>query len=132
MRLPPNLINCAGRERGDVIYSVEKAIPGLRVMPDVVTYKEKKGKRTYAVCEIKTDRSDLQRAFFELDMAKQCPLKQGPTSCFLAVTRYLMAEMIDRGEWDEFVNLLKRRRYGLLVVYRTKVDLGLPALIEEK
>lgn len=65
-------------------------------------------------------------------MAKEGLLKQGAASCFVAVTRYLMAEMIDRGQWDDFVNLLKRKGYGLLVVFSTKVELRLPALIEER
>ena len=121
----------AGREWGEIVYSVEKGIPGLRVMPDVVTYWEKKGKRTYTICEIKTDRSDLQRAFFQLEMAKEGLLKEGAVNCFVAVTRYLMADM-DKAQWDDFVNSLKRKGYGLLVVFSTKVELRVPALIEER
>lgn len=117
------------REWGEVLHSVEKPI-GAPVIPDVVTFNEKK--KWYTLCEVKTNRDDLQRAQYQLSRASQPFLDNGyPVSRFIAVTRDLYKEMVNILTWDDFVKTMKREGIGILVVYVTKVEIGLPALIQE-
>ena len=114
-----------GREWGEILESVEKGI-GAPVIPDVVTFNQKR--QTYTICEVKTSKADLQRAPFQLDVARKALIKRSKgVSSFIGITRDLITEF-DNDEWKEFLGLMKERGFGALEIYATKVDIVLPAL----
>jgi hypothetical protein len=99
----------------------EKTIGPKRV--DVVAEHRGLWRKTYDIYEVKTDEEDLERAQTQLNLAASEIKKRGAwVRRWLAVTADLYGELVERGKWKAYEDIMTRQGIGILLVYRTKVE----------
>jgi hypothetical protein len=99
----------------------EKTLGISRV--DVIAEHKSFFGKSYDIFEVKTQEVDLKKALTQLNTAASEIKKKGfKVKRWLAVTADLYGELVEKGKWEIYKDLMAREGIGILLVYRTKVE----------
>jgi hypothetical protein len=99
----------------------EKTLGISRV--DVIAEHKSLFGKTYDIFEVKCQEEDLKRASTQLNVAASEIKRRGfRVRRWLAVTADLYGELVEKGKWKVYKDIIAREDIGILLVYWSKVE----------